>query len=290
MPSPPSGSTAAPLWRVHLLHSGLPIGGVAAAFMAGTSALLGVPVDAGLLALAFCGTALVYLVDRAANWSPEDAVNRPGQDRWRNQARPVIYGEAAVLALGGILALTVVRLETIGAGMAIGLVGALHVVPVLPGGRRLKAWSLWKPLTIGLAWAVGSVVLPLVEAGSPVAAWGHVQVVMYRFLFVVPNVLLADWIDREGDAAAGLTTAGTALPLRTLRILSTVSVIGALGMGLGWGLQFDAVGLWTVDAVGPALLLGAVWRLHPPATHRSTLVLDLVVGWPGVTAAVALLG
>jgi 4-hydroxybenzoate polyprenyltransferase len=285
----PVSSPAVPLWRLHLLHSGLPIGAVAAAFIAGTSALLGVPIDAGLLALGFCGTALVYLVDRAADWSPEDAVNRPGQDRWRDQARSLIYGEAAVLALGGTLALTAVRLKTIGAGMAIGLVGALHVLPVLPGGRRLKAWSLWKPLTIGLAWAAGGVLLPRIEAGAPVLSSQSVYLVVYRFLFVAPNVLLADWIDREGDAAAGLTTIGTALSLRTLQIISTVALTVAVGMALRWGGHAGAPEVWIVDAVGPALLLGAVWRLRPSATHRSTLLLDLIVAWPGVTLGVALL-
>ena len=44
--------------------------------------------------------------------------------------------------------------------------------------------------------------------------------------------------------------------------------------------------LLVVDAVGPVLLLGSVWTLNPEdSKHR--LVLDLIVAWPAVTAAVA---
>lgn len=290
MPSSASGSTAAPLWRLHLRHSGAPIGGVAAAFVAGTSVLLGVPVDGGLLTLTFCGTALVYLVDRAANWSPEDAVNRPSRDRWIGEARGWIRAEAAVLVAAGIGAATAVRLDTVIASAGLGLVGGLHVLPMLPGRQRLKAWGLWTPLTIGLAWAAGGVVLPLIEAGAPVFSLESVHLAAYRFLFVAPNVLLADWIDREGDAAAGLTTVGTTLSLRTLQIASTVALLAAVGLALGGGLRDEALGLWAIDAAGPMLLLGATWQLRPEMAPGRTLLLDLIVAWPGVTAVVGSVG
>jgi 4-hydroxybenzoate polyprenyltransferase len=282
-----SGSTAAPLWWLHLRHSGAPIGGVAAAFVAGTSVLAGVPIDGGLLALAFCGTALVYLVDRAATWSPEDAVNRPSQSRWRTEARGWIGAEAAALVVAGTVALTAVRPATVVAGAALGGVGVLHVAPMLPGRQRLKAWSLFKPLTIGVVWAAGGVVLPMIEAGASAVSFDAAHLAAYRVLFVAPNVLLADWIDREGDAAAGLTTVGTTLSLRTLQVASTVALSLAVGVALWAGLGSTGPWFWIVDAIGPALLLGAAWRLRADAPPSRTLLLDLIVAWPGVTAFVA---
>jgi hypothetical protein len=63
-------------------------------------------------------------------------------------------------------------------------------------------------------------------------------------------------------------------------------LVGAIGGALGMGMQNAPLLLWGVDAVGPLLMLGAVWGLNPQwAAHR--FLLDALVAWPGVTALVA---
>jgi 4-hydroxybenzoate polyprenyltransferase len=144
---------------------------------------------------------------------------------------------------------------------------------------------LLKPIAVAGTWAVGAVHLPVLEAGSSLSV-SALALTWYRFLFILPNVMLADWGDRAGDVAAGLrpwTERATAWGVRwTATGLLALAVIGALGAS---AVHPRPVLLW-VDAVGPLLMLAAVWTADPsrPA-HR--LGLDLLVGWPAVTALVA---
>jgi hypothetical protein len=66
----------------------------------------------------------------------------------------------------------------------------------------------------------------------------------------------------------------------TALLVVTLGVaVGGVGLGVPSGLLL-------IDAIGPMLLLGGAWTLTPAASaHR--LVLDLIVAWPAVTAAVA---
>ncbi len=143
--------------------------------------------------------------------------------------------------------------------------------------------GLVKPVVVAGVWAVGSTILPLVEAQGGMGLEG-VLLAGYRSLFILPNVLLADWGDRAGDVQVGLrpwTRWGTEWGLRsTATGFLLVAVGGASIGGLGSSL------LWFVDGVGPLLMLIAVWTVQPdrPA-HR--FLLDLVVAWPLVTALAA---
>ena len=148
---------------------------------------------------------------------------------------------------------------------------------MLPGRRRLKTIWWLKPLAIAGAWAVGGVVVPAVEAGRgavPVV----VGIAVYRLLLILPNVLLADWLDRAGDARAGLGTAATHLGPEPLRR----TALGLLGLGAGVGaglVGLAGVPAWLVglDLVGYAVTAALLWKPWPGFTARKLLWLDLAV-------------
>ena len=282
--SSPSPARDIGRWWDPLCYDPLPIGGIAVALLLGTYALLGIPSSASLLLAGFCGVALVYGLDRGIVSAPEDAINHPARRRWVEAHRRWLWGETAVLLFGGAAALSYLELETVlGAAIGAALAG-LHLLPAGRRGRWLKTIGLGKPIVVAGAWTLGATVLPVIEAGQPVTV-EVAGLAGYRMCFVLPNVLLADWGDRRGDAAAGLrpwTEAGTGRQLRW--VATTVLLVGA-GLALGLSLTPIPAGLLLVDGLGLVWMGGAVWGLEPERP-RDRLVMDLVVAWPLVTALV----
>lgn len=149
----------------------------------------------------------------------------------------------------------------------------------------MKTMGPGKPLVVAGAWALGATVLPVIEAGQSVT----VEVGLlagYRLLFILPNVLLADWGDRGGDVAAGLqpwTERGTG---RGLRWGATGLLLLAGGLALVMAGRAVSPRLLLVDALGLVWMGGAVWGLDPERPF-DRFVMDLLVAWPLVTALVA---
>jgi len=276
------------IWDV-LAHDGLPIGGIAVALMLGTYAMLGLPPSGPLLVLGFCGTALIYQLDRVLGFSPEDAVNRPGRTRWmQTHRRYVLMTIAGAVGTGGAV-LMLLRPATVLVGCGLGAVGLLHVWPMAPGGRRLKAWGWMKPLAISGAWATGAVLLPVLEADRSVTvAVGALM--LYRFGIVLVNVLLADWSDRRGDARAGLRTLATAAPTAIVFRTAYVLLALVLGGGVGAVAAGGAPPLLLVDLAGVVLMSGVVWRVQRNAAWAHHIAMDAVVAWPAITFLAAWLG
>ena len=278
-------SAAEGKWAAALCHDPLPIGGVAVALLLGTYALLGLVPSLPLLVAGFCGVALVYSVDRGVVASPEDAVNHPGRQRWVREHRRWLALERVGLLVGGGGALSFLSLETmLWAGVGAVLAG-LHLLPAGRWGRPLKRTGLAKPLVVAAAWAAGATVLPVVEAGGSVSVEIAV-LAAYRWLFILPNVLLADWGDRSGDAAAGLRPWLGRGDGTGLRWAATGLLGGAAGLAVALHATTGSAGLLLVDALGLLWMGGAVWELDPErARHR--LLLDLLVAWPLATALAA---
>ena len=267
--------------RPFLLYGNVLEGAIAVGFLLGTYALLQLPPSLPLLVLAFCGTFLTYQFERALRPAPEDSYNQPARLSWIRSHQPYVWISstlALVLALG---VLPFLQPATLLVGLLLALLSLSYVVPLLPRRRRLKSVWFLKPVLIGGAWALGGVLLPVTEAQAPLT--GAVAALFaYRFLFVLPNALLADWPDRTGDTRAGLRTVATQLPTARLQHLATASLVTTLVGTLTASAFFDITTLIFIDLLGPALMLALLYFL-PPDRHRG-LFLDLIVAWPAVTA------
>lgn len=266
-----------------LCHDPALVGGVAVALLLGTYGLFGLPVDLPLLAAGFCGTTLTYLTDRVWRESPEDRVNRPGRVAWVEGHGGWLAVETAVLFAGGGAMLPYLEWGTLLGTLGLGGIAALHVLFRQRQGVFL--WRLPKPVVIAGAWAAGAALLPLVETGHPLGV-GAMLFFGYRGLFLLPNLLLADWADRAGDAAAGLTPWAAGWTIRQVRGTATASLlVGATG-AIGWAIVGHRPVLVGIDAVGLLLMLGVVWGLDP-SRPRSVVLADLVVAWPLMSALAA---
>lgn len=266
-----------------MYHDPAPIGGVAVAVLLGTSALLQVPVSLPLLIVAFCGTAGVYWIDRVFA-SPEDLWNHANRREWGRAHRSWLLIEGAVLFVVGGVAGTYLNISVLTAGGILIAIVGLHLVPVGAFGRPLAAMGAGKPIVLAGVWAVGGSLFPVLQVGLPIGAEG-IALTAYRFLFILPNLLLSDWGDREGDAAAGLRPWAENWTDPGIRCTATALLVTAIiGAAVTSWLYEMPLLLW-VDVVGVGWMLVAVWLVKPSRPdHR--FVLDALIAWPGVTAIV----
>lgn len=266
-----------------MFYTGLLEGGIAVAMLLGTYALLQLPLDLYVLLLAGCATALVYLGERFLARAPEDAYTCPARVDWLERHRRLVGGLAALLVIGSGIGISTLRLETLVVGGLLGLIGTMYIVPAWPHRQRLKAHPWGKLVAISAAWAVGGVIVPVVEAG--VIVTGQVfHLLVYRWCFVLPNVLLADWPDRAGDARAGLQTLATRHSLSTLQAGAVACLSSAIVGGSVALIWVDRPWLWLLDLVGYGLMLGVIVQARVDAGRAYTHLLDVVVAWPAVTA------
>ena len=272
--------------RSFILYGNVLEGAIAVGFILGTYALLQLPPSLPLLVLAFCGTFLTYQFERALRPAPEDRYNRPARLAWVRSHQPYVWISSALALAIALGALPFLRPVTLLVGLALALLSLLYVVPLLPRWRRLKSIWFLKPALIGGAWALGGVLLPTIEARAPLTGT-TAALFVYRFLFVLPNALMADWPDRTGDARAGLRTVATQLPAARLQHLAAASLATALLGALAASALFEITPLIFIDLLGPAFMLALLYLL-PPNRHRG-LFLDLIVAWPAVTALVGFL-
>lgn len=291
-------------------HDPLTVGVIAAVMTVGNTLLLGLPPSPALLVAAGAGAALVYWADRVLGFSPEDEHAHPDRVVWVRQYRRWLYVEGTALAVTLTAALPLLTAHTLGVAALCGGLGIVHVLPVLPGRRRMKAIGRGRTPTIALAWSVGSVLLPWVEAGAAasvgvasvgvasgavasgvivpgVVAPGVIApgiavggVLLAQTLIVYANVVVAGWADRHGDAQAGVPVDGNRSGVEVRR-----HAVGAAGIAGGLVLVVGAAVLpltlalsYVAGAFGLAVLLA--W-LRPHDHSHQMLWLDLAVALPG---------
>ena len=267
-------------WRRFFAYDPLPVGGVAVALMLGTTALLGTPTDGPLLGAAFCGAALVYLADRALGLSPEDRYNQPDRLAWVRHHRWGLLIEGLGLGCGLLVLLPLLQSKTVLAALALGAGGGLHVFR--RGVVEGFIIGLLEPVLVALVWAIGAVLLPVLEAGGPALSGAVVALTAYRGLLILPNVLLVDWADRKGDAAAGTGSWAVGRSRRSVQRAATGLVLLAVGgagaaVGTGW-----APPLLLIDAAGGLFMIWGIWGLRPEHSALHRAVLDGIVAWPVV--------
>ncbi len=273
-------------WRAFVLYSNVHVGGVAVALLLGNYALLGIPPDGPLLLLAFAGAVLIYQVDRTAYASPEDSENEPDRGTWLTRHRTIVRGSMIVAALILITLASFVRFSTLAVGGGLGLLGLLYAAPILPGRRSLKGIWYVKPVLIVGAWAVGSAVLPVLETGCNIE-FGTWALAVYRALYILPNVLIADWHDRHGDRQSGLRSPATVMSLDRLRTVGLGSCLVTLCGSLLFVAFGDAPALLMLDALGAVLVFFAVFRMADAGVWFYGFWIDAMVAWPFVTWVVS---
>lgn len=261
-----------------LQHGNLLVPLVAAAQVASTFLLLGAPVDGALTVLAACGALLVYHVDRAWLGVPEDAVNQPGRVCWvRAHPAYVAASTAGAVVLGAAM-LPLVPGRVVVAGLVLGAAGLAYLLPWGRTGRRLKRIWWLKPAAVAGAWALGGTALPALAAGS-VDAGAVAALVAYRLGTLLPNVLLADWPDRRGDARSGLSTPALRWSPDRLRYTAMALLAGAVA-GAALAVMAGAPRLLLLDAVGALVLLAWLAQGWPRSRWFYGLAIDAAVAWP----------
>jgi hypothetical protein len=266
-----------------LYHDPAPVGGVAVALLTGTYGLFGLPVDLPLLVVGFCGVTLIYAADRVWGSAPEDRVNRPDRVAWVRAHQGWLAVETmGLFAVGGAL-LPYLAWPTLLWTAVLGSVAVLHVR--WGAGEQPVLVGLAKPGAIATTWAAGGALLPFVEAGASVGI-GALLFFGARTLFILPNLLLADWGDRRGDIKAGLAPWAPRWTLRRVRWAATGGLAAAALGALGWAVVARAPVLVGIDAVGLLLMGGTVWGMDP-TRPRDAFLADLVVAWPVVPGLAA---
>jgi putative flippase GtrA len=264
----------------------LPIAVIAAAVSASAFVLSGEPPHQAAVILAAAGAFLIYLVDRAWVFSPEDVTNRPGRLQWHARHPGYRWG-AAVVALGlagaaWLYSPTEVRWMAVG----LGSVALIHVTSI--GGRRGKARPVLKIAMIAMAWGLGSALLPLMTTwahiGGELSLFSRpmslVAVAAARAMVVGANVLVSDVHDIDGDAAVGIRSTSAALGKDRARWAAVGILLAATAIA-GSMILYTGSYLWAIEGVGMVVFALVI---HPGRAHLpSALSLDLLVGWPLIT-------
>lgn len=246
---------------------------VALGMLASASACLQLPLPSGLLIAAMGGSLIVYLLDRRALSVPEeDLLNHPERSEWLLGHRHVWL---ALLAVGGGGLITGVVLLPLRQSLALLCylpIGLAYVLPLLPGKKRIKDLPYVKTLIIVAGWSAVPLLLPDATTSRAIWLW-----VLYRALFVLPNLLLGDWKDQTGDRMAGHKTLGQLLPREPLRAVCCSCLL--LGAILAW--QSGNL-LWRIDAIGYGIFAtGIAGSGNLTACARRV---DLFMLWPLVTS------
>jgi 4-hydroxybenzoate polyprenyltransferase len=258
---------------------------VAAGLTAGSAVLIGQPLSGSLLAASCSGAFLIYLIDRALLFRKEDSINQPDRVAW--YARHPAYTSGAFLAALGVLCLAAfdLTLPVLVWGGCMGAGGVVYLLDFGRRGSRFKGHWLIKPLAIAGAWTAGTVFFP--AYGND--AWLEFDVAfmaLYRFTFILPNVILADWPDRDGDAAADLKPLAVIRGQTGVRRWATGLAFLSLLLGMSQAVVFAWPAHWWIDLGGPALMIYAAQRSFSGSHWFYGFVIDLMVAWPLVTAFV----
>lgn len=250
------------------------------------SVYLHIPTSLGLLVFLAGGVFILYQLDRACDKSPEDVFNKPERLAW-NQTHPR-YGflASACAAVAMLLAVSHLSLRTLALSAVIGMVGILYCIPLGKPRWRLKHIPYAKALIVAGCWAAATVILPAVQAGAPI----HSDVAclfLYRTLWLLPNLLLSNWLDREGDKRTGIRTFANEWTAQ--RVLSACRrvCIATLVMAGALVITIHASRWILLDAAGLLVLLAFLRRGLPESRWFYLLTVDLAACWPLVTALLA---
>ena len=173
----------------------------AAALAAAASRALGFAPEPAVLALAFCGTVVVYCVDRVRDLT-RDAHTSPLRSAFVAKHRSALLAAAALCVAGALAAGVLAGARVIAIAGAIAAFGFAH--------RRLKRFAWAKPLYLTGSWTAVTVGLPAAAASAGNSSGvGALPFDLARLALVTgilgatvqANVVLSNLRDSEGLAA-----------------------------------------------------------------------------------------
>lgn len=282
-----TGLAFANIWLA-LSASGLAL----AAFVACDVAL-----DVVALLLPALTTYVVYTFDKVVKLDPvADVVNDPERTRFLVRHRRLLLTLAGLaLVGGGVLAATRGPLAFV-LFMVPFPIGFAYSTPVLPRRfryRRIKDLTGGKSLVVALTWSIMAVSLPLAATGAALDTGLHALAFLWIAARFFVNTVLFDIDDVPGDRAAGIRTLPVWLGVPRTFTLLRVTLVVALGIGLGMAWLGTPVTLAIVllSAAFDVVYLEAARRRRGPLGFLGDVVADGLGVWSGVvTLALVALG
>lgn len=255
-----------------LEYSQIHIAILAIVLIACSGKLAGVHVGTSVMVVGALGAWAVYLVDRLGD-SVQDSVNQPDRTRWFRENRGLLLGALLIAVLVSLPLF--VGLSGAGrlAGAALIVMGCLYVIPPRP----LRKLALLKPAIIAAVWSCGVVLFPLIQSGADVTLL--ILFAVYRFAYLVPNCLLSDYNDVEGDRAAFYGTVAATGGSKDVVVGTMLSMLIAAVAGGAMVLNGIEAWLLVLDFAGMLIFVKFASGLRS-GVRRPTLILDLVLLWP----------
>ena len=260
-------------------YSNLHIVFVAAGVLLSSYAIAQVPVHWSYVLMASCGALIVYHVDRALLKSPEDSINAQDRVQWFDSRMPFVGVSTFFAAIGAIWGATQTSTDILMFALVMGFIGLFYSVPVLTGKKRLKDYPFLKTALILCCWVGGGVLLPVVGQAEPELIWAFAA---YRTCSIIPNLLVADWVDQTGDRKQRARGQSRQLTESVVRQLSAGTLAMALVLSGVFMSSHVPAPLLVADALCISALTGTVifsrvWN------YKLVIGLDLLVGLSIVT-------
>lgn len=254
-----------------LRYSQLHIGLVAVALAGATYSLLDSALNDFVVLLCFCGATVVYVFDRLFS-DRADHTNHPRRTRWFEMNRERVTWISRLLAISCLPLLWLLNTDQILLAILLVAVGLGYVIPPRP----LRSLGRIKPFLIAAAWTAGVVGLPALEYGTGLCE--SLMLASYRFVYLVPNTLIADVVDADGDRAAGYETVATNLTIAQLQlavaacmILAVLIMIAAVSVGL-------IKPIIILDSLG--MLFYLIFARDAISNEKRKFLLDCALLWP----------
>jgi len=262
-----------------LYHSNLHISFVAAGVVMGSYAFADERSSFAYVILAAAGALLVYHTDRAVFNSEEDKGNAPHRLEWYGRHRSYLIVSTILAILGIGVSVFILPVYVLISGAILGVLGLLYAAPLFNRKLRLKNIPIVKSVLILFCWVGGGLVLPL---WGSVSATTLVLFALYRCLYLLPNLLLAEWVDSPGDTIVGIRSMGASMSIRAIRITAVLSFLGAVACSIT--LIYHGVNsiLLAVDMIG---FCATIWMINSISKWSTNHIvwLDLLVGFPAIT-------
>lgn len=197
--------------KAFFLHSSIWVAICASCLTASTYLIAEMPVNVPYVFFCFFAGYFTYTLDRfLTSYSPEDRLNRPETLNWQKKhSRFILITLYASFVFSSLLLISLEK-ESILFLSIFGAFSFLYVLPVLallPGNTlsKLKDLGPLKPVLLATIWTGGTVFIPLMERKIQLTTLDY-SILVDRFLLLLLNGILFDFLDFQGDRQCGKKT------------------------------------------------------------------------------------